>query len=62
MAKMKFDTEQKDEIVVAVRSWWLSLLERLKFSGRGFKSYLGQLSIATSKNPSVALLIYPDKT
>ena len=26
---------------------------RTKFSGRGFKSHSGQLSIATSNNPSV---------
>ena len=29
-----------------------------EFSGRGFKSHLGQLSIATSKNPSVVNTIY----
>ena len=28
------------------------------FSGRGFKSHSGQLSIATSKNPSVVNTIY----
>ena len=28
------------------------------YSGRGFKSHSGQLSIATSKNPSVVNTIY----
>ena len=30
----------------------------MEFSGRGFKSHSGQLSIVTSKNPSVMNTIY----
>ena len=64
MAKVKLDTEQtiKFQWLYKVgpeselNSWPDSSTE---FSGRGFKSYSGQqLSIATSKNPSVVTTIY----
>ena len=58
------------EIVVAVQSWlqlrvelmawyvsWLDRLNGIR-SSRGFKYHAGPLSIATSKNPSVANTIY----
>ena len=47
------NTEQRDEIGVAVKSW----LSKSEFGGRGFKSHAGQLTIPTSKN-SIYLYIY----
>ena len=63
MAKVKLDTEQRIKLQwlykvgpeSELNSWPDSSTE---FSGRGFKSYPGQLSIATSKNPSVVTTIY----
>ena len=49
--KQNVNTEQRDEIGVPVQSWlweWVELMAWTEFSGRGFKSHSGQLSIATS--------------
>ena len=64
IAEIKSETEQKDEIGVAVQTWlsasWTDglIAQSVRASEwnsvvMGFKFHPGQLSIATSKNPSV---------